>query len=357
MIKETEFLNFLKKYRWLVCIIFLFAISFYISSVSRYKYSDQDLTMADLPPILRIKKISEDYGVYIHKDLYLVLFDNTGKAKSALAKINRTENQEIYYFNNQKLVLDYSDIKDFKNVNYKKLKIIYNNKLLDESSERLVWNRSYILGTDRLGRDIFTRLFQGIKVSLIIALISSIVNLIIGVIYGGVAGYFGGKIDVVLLAFLNILNSVPSILLVILLSMFIYQGLLSTIIIIGLVYWVNMARQVRAGVMSLKRREFILAETTLGTPVYKIIFRHIIPNIKETILTTLIINIQNAIFTESFLSFIGIGLPAPMASLGTLINDAMNNIRLSPYQLVIPSVAILLILVCLENILKYNIKI
>ena len=345
----------LKKYIWLILIIFLLILSFGVSNISCYKYSDQNLNMIDLPPILRIKKISSNYGVYIHKDLYPVLFSIKGEAKGLLRQIDK-KNKNIYCLNKKILILDYSGIKDFKNIDYKKIKVIYNNKILDESSEKLIWNRSYILGTDRLGRDIFTRVFQGIKISLIIGLMSSIVNLIIGVLYGSVAGYFGGKIDAVLLSFLNIINSIPAILLVILLSLFVPQGLWSIVIIIGLVYWVGMARQVRAGVMTLKKREFVLAEIVLGTPVYKIIFKYILPNLKETILTTLVINIQNAIFTETFLSFLGIGLPAPLASLGTLVSDAMSNLRSSPHQLIIPSVAILLILTCLENFLNYKYK-
>ncbi|MBP0979810.1 MAG: ABC transporter permease [Oscillospiraceae bacterium] len=346
-------LNF-KKYIWIIFIIFLLIMSFGVSKISRYKYSDQNLDMIDLPPVLKIKKISSNYGVYIHKDLYPVLFNIKGEVKSLLKKIETRQQQDIYYINNKKLILDLKNIKDFKDIDYKKIKVIYNNKILDKSSEKLIWNRSYILGTDRLGRDIFTRVFQGIKISLIIGLMASIVNLIIGVLYGSIAGYFGGKIDTILLGLLNIINSIPAILLVILLSLFISQGLWSIIIIIGSVYWINMARQVRAGVMTLKQREFVLSEIVLGTPVYKIIFKYILPCLRETIVTTLVINIQNAIFTETFLSFLGIGLPAPVASLGTLINDAMGNLRSSPHQLVIPSLAILLILTCLEKFLNYK---
>ena len=352
MIKKS-FLN-IKQHMWLILTIFLLILSFGISKISGYQYSDQNLDFIDLPPVLTIKKISPNYGIYIHKDLYPVLFNNRGEIKGLLKKIDENKNQDIYDFNKAILIFDYSDITDFTNIDYHKIKLIYNNKVIDKSDEKIVWNKCYILGTDRLGRDIFTRVFQGIKISLIIGIMSSIVNLIIGVLYGSVAGYVGGKVDIMMINFINIISSIPSILLVIALSLFVSQGFWSIIIVIGSVYWVGMARQIRAGVITLKQREFVLAEVILGTPNYKIILRHIVPNIKETILTTLVINIQNAIFTETFLSFLGIGLPAPVASLGTLINDAMSNLRSSPYQLIIPSLAILLILTCLEQIININ---
>lgn len=336
------------KYVWLGILAGLLVLSFCLPKYSGYKYFDQNLSCVDIPPVVKIKKINDKYGVYVNKDLQPVLFDTLGNFWGVLEK----NDANTYVFDNKSLILDMSQISDFKNIDYDKIKVIYNNRILDKSSEKLVWNKTNILGTDKLGRDLLTRVFQGIKISLLIGLTASIVNLIIGVLYGSLSGYLGGKIDAIMNSFLNIINSIPAILLVILLSLFVSQGLWTVIIIIGSVYWVSMARQVRAGVMMLKQREFVLAEIVLGTSNCQIIFKHIIPNLKETILTTLITNIQNAIFTESLLSFLGLGVSPPTASLGVLMNDAVDNFKACPYQLLIPTVTIVLILSCLEHLIN-----
>lgn len=350
--KKDNIFNFKKKrYFYLVALLILLFISFFIPKVSLYKYSDQNLDFVDLPPFIKLYMLSSDYGVYLHKDLYPVLFNKSGQPICLLKKISDGYKFFDYEFDNKKLSLDYKKIKDFKNIDYKKIKLIYDGRVLNNKNVKIVWNKTYILGSDQLGRDIFTRVFQGIKISLTIGFMSSIVNLVIGIIYGSISGYIGGKIDIIMVNILNIISTIPSILWVILMSLFIPQGLWTIIIIIGSVYWINMARQVRAGVMAIKRRDFILAQIVMGTPHYKIVFKHILPNMKETILMTLIVSIQNAIFTETFLSFLGIGLSAPIASLGTLINDAMGNFRSCPYQLIIPAMAILLIFICFDKIL------
>lgn len=338
----------IKNYISLIFIIILVILSFSVPFFSPYRYSDQNLDCVNMPPILQIKKISNSCGIYIHKDLYPVLVSSKGKVLARLNKFKTVGKKDIYIFNNQELGLYYGEIKEFTDIDYNKIKLIFNGKMLSKADKKIVWNTSNIFGTDQLGRDIFTRVFQGIKISLIIGLVASAVNLVIGVLYGGIAGYKGGKLDDLMMGFINVVNSVPSILVVMLLSLFISKGIYTVILTIGAVYWVAMARQVRAQVMALKEREFVLAEILMGTPKYKIIFKHIMPNAWGTILSVLIVNVQNAIFTESFLSFLGIGLPAPVASLGTLINNSVSNLRSSPYQLAIPSMALILIFVLLD---------
>ncbi len=339
-------------------LFFLFVLSFCVPKFSNYRFSDQNLEAINIPPIVKLRKISDYYSVYIHQDLYPVLFDNVGNFKGLLNKVNfvnvdidNVSNCDFYLLDGKYLIFDYSQVDDFKAINYDKIKVTYNGKVFTQLAAKMVWNKSNILGTDQLGRDLLIRVFQGIKTSLIIGLIASVVNLIIGVLYGSLSGYIGGKIDVVMLSFLNVISSIPAILLVVLLSLFIAQSLWSVIVVIGAVYWVSMARQVRAGVMALKQREFVWAEVVLGTPHYKIIFKHIMPNLKGTILTTLIVNIQNAIFTESLLSFLGIGVLPPTASLGILISDSIDHFKSCPYQLIIPSAIMVLILVCLEQMI------
>ena len=343
-----------KQYLWSLILAFLFVMSLLIPCVSNYKYFEQNLELVDLPPILKLKKLDDTYGVYIHKNLYPVVFLINGKVtqvpKCNAKKLN--ERKDYYLVNNRPLIFDYSGIKNFTKINYDDVKIIYNNSTIDDRRLIYVWNTSNIFGTDSLGRDIFTRIFEGIKISFIIGFVASLVNMVIGVVYGGIAGYVGGKLDILMLGFLNVIYSIPSVLMTILLSILMKPGVLTIIIVIGCVYWVSMARQVRAEVMAIKQKDFILAEKILGLPAYKIFFKHIIPNIKEVILTTLLVNVQNAIFTEAYLSFLGLGLPAPIASLGMLINDAVSNFRSSSYQLIIPFIAIVLIFICLDKIIN-----
>lgn len=348
---NISYIHKMKRYLWTIFIVILIIVSF---NFSYYKHPDQNLDLVNIPPIIKIIQVNSDYGIYIHKDLYPVLFTSSGKAKGLLRKIEEDDVKSIYLFNNKKLILNYRNITDFKSINYEKIKLIYDNKVLNQSNKKILWNQSNILGTDQLGRDIFQRVCQGVMISLIIGLAAAIFNLVIGVLYGCVAGYIGGMTDIVMLNILNIINSIPPILIVILLSLFVGEGISSVVITIGLVYWVGMARQVRAQVMTIKQRDFILAAIVMGIPRYKIIFKHIIPNIKETIFAILIVNIQNAIFTESFLSFLGIGLPAHIASLGTLVNESIGNFKSSPYQLIIPSLAILFILICFERTLNFK---
>jgi oligopeptide transport system permease protein len=173
-------------------------------------------------------------------------------------------------------------------------------------------------------------------------LVATLVNFLIGVVYGAVAGYEGGRVDSIMMRIVDVINSVPLVLYVILLMvMFKSQGGLVTIIIaIGTVYWVGMARLVRGQMLSLKEQEFILAARALGVPKHQIILRHMIPNAMGPIIVSMTMMIPSAIFTESFLSFIGLGVSAPMASWGTLANNALQGLLTYPYQLFFPALAI-----------------
>lgn len=198
-------------------------------------------------------------------------------------------------------------------------------------------------GTDKLGRDIFTRIAYGCRISLIIAFISSILNLSIGVMYGGVAGYFGGMIDNIMMRIADTIYTIPSMLYIILLTVVLGPGLKSIIVAITISFWITTARIVRGEIMTIKENEFALAAKELAPPI-AVILRIIIPNCIGSILVTLIFSIPEAIFAESFLSFIGLGIPAPEASLGTLISDALESYQLYPSQLIFPSMAICLII-------------
>ena len=201
-------------------------------------------------------------------------------------------------------------------------------------------SREHWFGTDNLGRDIFIRVLYGARISLAIGIVASLLNLFIGVIYGGIAGFFGGKIDRIMMNIVDILYSVPTLLYVILLMVILKPGLINIFIALGIGYWLQMARIVRGQILSMKEQEFILAARTIGVSKKRILFRHLLPNAMGAIIVTMTLAIPDAIFTEAFLSFIGLGVSAPMASWGVLASEGVNNLRAYPFQLFFPAVAI-----------------
>lgn len=205
-------------------------------------------------------------------------------------------------------------------------------------------------GTDQLGRDIFVRVFFGARYSLIIGIAAALVNLFIGVLYGGVAGYFGGKVDNIMMRIVDVLYSIPLTIYVIILMAILNKpgsggsGITTIVLALSISYWIGMARIVRGDVLQLKQQEFVLAAKALGASDFRILIRHLIPNCIGSIMVTMTLLIPQAIFTEAFLSFIGLGLIPPMASLGTLANEAMKSIYQYPYQLLFPAAAICIII-------------
>ena len=196
------------------------------------------------------------------------------------------------------------------------------------------------LGTDNLGRDLATRICYGARISLSIGIVASLINLGIGVLYGGISGYFGGRIDSFMMRIVDILYGIPLLLYVILLMVVLKPGLWNVFIALGLVYWLRMARIVRVQVLSLKELEYVLAARVLGASHQRLIFGHLLPNSLGPIIVTLTLSIPEAIFTEAFLSFIGLGVSAPMASWGVLASEGVVTLRSYPFQLLSPAIAI-----------------
>lgn len=192
-------------------------------------------------------------------------------------------------------------------------------------------------GTDNLGRDMFARTWEGAKISLFIGLTAAFIDLIIGVIWGSVSGYIGGRVDEILMRIADILSALPYLLVVILLMVVLPQGLWTLIIAMTITGWINMARIVRGEVMRLKTEEYVLAAKSLGASTVRIIAKHLIPNMLGPILVTLTLTVPTAIFTEAFLSFLGLGVPAPLASWGTMTSDGLQALRYYPYQLFFPA--------------------
>nr|WP_314304535.1 ABC transporter permease [Brevibacillus parabrevis] len=195
-------------------------------------------------------------------------------------------------------------------------------------------------GTDKFGRDIFVRALYGAQISLTIGVAAAAINLVIGVIYGGISGYLGGKVDMVMMRIVDIMIGVPELLYIILLMMFLGNTIESILIAMSLTYWIGTARMVRSQVITLKHQEFVLAARATGSSNMRILFKHLIPNSMGPIIVTVTFLVPSAIFTEAFLSFLGIGIQVPMASWGTLVNDAIPTLFTQPYQMLFPALAI-----------------
>lgn len=195
-------------------------------------------------------------------------------------------------------------------------------------------------GTDNLGRDLFIRVLYGARISLSIGIVASLINLTIGVAYGGIAGYSGGRIDRIMMNIVDVLYGIPVLLYVILLMVILTPGLTNIFIALGISYWLGMARIVRGQILSLKEQEYILAARTIGAGKWRILFNHLIPNSLGPTIITMTLAIPEAIFTEAFLSFIGLGVAAPMASWGVLASEGVASLRSYPFQLFFPAIAI-----------------
>lgn len=193
-------------------------------------------------------------------------------------------------------------------------------------------------GTDTLGRDLFTRLCYGIRISLLIAAISAFLDLVIGTTYGLISGYYGGKTDLIMQRIVEIINGIPMMVIVSLLVVAMSPGLLSIIVAMSISGWLGMSRLVRANTLRLKESEHVQASRVLGTGTLTILFREIFPNLLSSVIVMTMMTMPSAIFMESFLSFVGLGIPAPQASLGSLISGGYAHMLTYPYQMIVPSV-------------------
>lgn len=196
----------------------------------------------------------------------------------------------------------------------------------------------YWFGSDALGRDLFTRIWYGARISLTIGVGTAFITFVIGVLYGGISGLIGGKVDTIMMRIVEILWGIPFLLYVILLSLVFNDGGLKTIFIaLGAVYWLRMARIVRGQVMQLKNQEYVMAAKALGASNWRILTRHLIPNAMGPIIVEVTLAVPEAIFSESFLSFLGMGVSVPMASWGVLANDGIGAFRSYPWLIFFPA--------------------
>lgn len=204
---------------------------------------------------------------------------------------------------------------------------------------------SHLFGTDKMGRDIFVRILYGGRISLGVGLVAAIVNLLLGTLYGGIAGYVGGKTDMLMMRIVDIMYSVPSMLYIVLIMLWLGAGVGSIILGISITRWIGMARIVRQEVKTLKEQEFTMAAFVLGASSKRILIKHLLVNSMGPIIVNVTLQVPQAIFTEAWLSFLGVGISAPKASWGTLAEAARELIQVYPLQTVYPLVAICLTIV------------
>ena len=321
----------------LVIIVLLILFALLGPYMTPYWYDDQNTKLANVPAVMTVYPAPNGHYLYITKALKLIEVDETGHLIRQLKKGKDDSKNKVTMFpytDDIKVTLDYSASP---------------TTIQDQAGNRIekgrtMWNRSFILGTDHLGRDILSRLMYGTRISLMVAFIAALVNMIIGIFYGGISGYLGGRVDAIMMRIVDIISTIPLTLYVILIKVCLDDGLISIIVALSSVYWVDMARVVRGQVLSLKNQEFVMAARTIGSSTRTILTRHLIPNAMGPILVTVTMLIPSAIFMEAFMSFIGIGIAPPLASLGTMCNDATDALRTNPYQLFLPALVICFIM-------------
>lgn len=353
----------------LFVIIFIVLVAAILPSFYSYSYSDQNLDFTNTPPRMDIYKLDDSSYIFVSAEFKAINISGDGELLSAseLVLEDRTNRFNEYLINGHKVVIDYSlafektmeikaltkKAKKDPSINLSKekreIEARPNFQVLSDGVavdiDKNVRNKTYIWGSDTLGRDLFIRVIYGARISLTIGFVAALVNFFIGVIYGGISGYMGGRVDELMMRIVDIISTIPMMLYVILLMVVLKPGLTTIIIALSLTFWVRMARIVRGQVLQLKEQEYILAATSLGASLPRIMMRHLIPNAMGPIMVALTMQIPSAIFTEAFLSFIGLGVSAPQASWGTLCNDALSGLYTYPYQLFFPAFAISITLI------------
>jgi oligopeptide transport system permease protein len=313
-----------------VILLILFA-SVFGPMLTGKSYDAQQLALRNMPPRIEILTAADGTNFYVHPDLKIFLVDADGRITEELIPKSAKLKDKVFIFEHNKKTyyLSFLNGIQFQDENRQPI-----------TQKKTIWNKNYLLGTDSIGRDMLTRLLYGGRISLLVAFTVSICTLLIGVIYGGISGYYGGNTDILMMRLVEILMSIPSTIYIILLMVYFGQGIYNILIAMALTSWLGMAQLVRGQVFSLKEQEFVLAAKATGVSPLKIILNHLLPNSIGPIIVSATLSIPGAIATEAFMSFIGLGVKPPMPSWGILSNDGIGAIRSSPYQILLPSIAI-----------------
>ena len=302
-------------------IVIIILSSLIVPNITGYGYREQNIAAKDLPPRI---PLLEDIGI---ADGTRVL---KNRKKEALSDPKRYPEGSVL-----EIVREF-EAKGVAMVDVKVDAYVYAGVSADEYH----W-----FGTDYLGRDLCTRLFKGARVSLLIAFVSVVTNVIIGVIYGAISGYYGGKVDIVMTHFAEVLDGLPYVVVTILFMLLLGAGITSLILAMCVTGWIGTSRLIRAQFFRFKEREYVLAARTLGVGDIALIFRHTLPNCVGPLITRAMIAIPGAIFSESFLAYIGLGIAPPEPSIGILLSDGQNVLLQYPYQTFFPAVLISLLMI------------
>lgn len=298
---------------WVIVIIILMAI--FGPSMNKYTYRQQHIEWALLPP--RVKGL-EKFGIFDGTKVMEVKKENLdGKYKDCVVKILE-ENEKEY--NGVKVPMVTAKINVYK---------------LKGADDVYFW-----LGTDSIGRDMWTRLWRGSRVSLMIGIFAVLINMFIGVVYGSISGYYGGWVDMIMQRIIEIIGGIPSLVLIILFVMYLGSGIIPFILAMVMTGWIGMSRMIRAQFYKYKGQEYVLASRTMGAKDRTLIFRHILPNAIGPIITQATLAVPGAIFTESFLSYLGLGIGAPEPSIGVLLAEGQKVLLDYPHLTLFPAIII-----------------
>ncbi|MCA1022500.1 oligopeptide ABC transporter permease [Halobacillus litoralis] len=309
----------------LAVLVILTLLAIFGPYLNDYGVYEQDLSRSKMPPKV--------------EGLGWLGMDGTLSDVQSADTLEQAQSKALMRFNNQEDYIETEVVNDGSNGEPAQVRATYDVYAAKDIQE------NYWFGTDGLGRDQWTRTWMGTRVSLYIAFLAAAIDMLIGVAYGGISAYYGGRVDNVMQRIIEILVGIPNLVLVILMILILEPGILSITIALAIAGWIAMARIVRGQVLKLKNQEFVLASRTLGAKDSRILQRHLIPNVLGLIIINTMFSIPSAIFFEAFLSFIGLGLPTPMASLGTLINAGFQSLQIYPHILLFPAVVISLIMI------------
>lgn len=304
----------------LVIILIIVFMAIVGPMMNEYTYSEQYPEFVNMPPRI---PVLEDWGIFMGTTVL------KSRRVSGLTDTNEYP---------EGCIVSTSNPQTIRNVEVVDVKVKYYQYI--HAEDKYFW-----FGTDNLGRDIWTRLWDGARVSLVIAVVAVFTNIIIGIIYGAIAGFYGGKLDMFMMRFCEIIRALPQIVVVTMFMLFFGTGMQTLILAMVLRGWVPTARMIRAQFLRFKGREYVMAARTMGVPDRKLIFRHILPNSIGPIITRAMVAIPGAIFTESFLAYIGLGLAAPQPSVGTMLAAGQKTLLLYPTQTLFPAILISVLMI------------